>query len=76
MTAPDHMPSTFKIPLHQRGHPHMTLGTRLGGRFRGSGRLANPEWSAEQRDFATECGANRSGPCPERVFGLRVATWR
>jgi hypothetical protein len=54
MTAPDHMPSTFKIPLHQRGHPHMTLGTRLGGRFRGSGRLANPEWSAEQRDFATE----------------------
>lgn len=25
MTAPDHMPSTFKIPLHQRGHPHMTL---------------------------------------------------
>lgn len=30
MTAPDHMPSTFKIPLHQRGHPHMTLGTRKG----------------------------------------------
>jgi light-regulated signal transduction histidine kinase (bacteriophytochrome) len=33
---------------------NLTLGTRLGGRFRSSGQLANPKWSAEQRDFATE----------------------
>lgn len=71
MTAPDHMPSTFKIPLHQRGNPHMTLGT--GAEWR-----ARPQAVRHSQCKSTRC-AQRVRKCnltPQIVAHLDVVRRR